>query len=87
MSMIAIVIAGAATNIALTPSTLSELAQLGVTSLALLRNDVVTAVVLDGWAFDFQRAERVVAALMGDADQVVQTLSPVVQMSVHAGHD
>lgn len=60
---------------------LEELANLGVTSLALLRDSCVAGVVLEGWAFDLRDAQRAVRAVAG-ASEGVRTLQPVVQMGV-----
>jgi hypothetical protein len=65
----------------LEPAALEELANLGVTSLALLRDSCVAGVVLEGWAFDLQDAQRAMRAVAG-ASEGVRTLQPLVQMGV-----
>ena len=65
----------------LEPAALEELANLGVTSLALLRDSCVAGVVLEGWAFDLCDAQRAVRAVAGPAVGV-RTLQPLVQMGV-----
>jgi hypothetical protein len=65
----------------LEPAALEELAKLGVTSLALLRDSCVAGVVLEGWAFDLRDAQRAVRAVAGASDGV-RTLQPLVQMGV-----
>ena len=65
----------------LEPAALEELATLGVTSLALLRDSCVAGVVLEGWAFDLGDAHRAVRAVAG-ASKGVRTLRPLVQMGV-----
>jgi hypothetical protein len=65
----------------LEPAGLEELAKLGVTSIALLRDRSLAGVVLEGWAFsprDTRRAVRAVAR----ASVGVRTLRPLVQMGV-----
>jgi citrate lyase beta subunit len=64
-------------------SALEELASLGVTSVALLRDSSIAGLVLEGWAFDARDVERAARAVAGTCDGV-QTLRPLVQMSVSA---
>ena len=65
----------------LEPAGLEELAQLGVTSIALLRDSSGAGVVLEGWAFDPCDAQRAVLAVAG-LSEGVRTLQPLVQMGV-----
>jgi citrate lyase beta subunit len=64
-------------------SALEELASLGITSVALLRDSSIAGLVLEGWAFDARDVERAARAVAGTSDGV-QTLRPLVQMSVSA---
>jgi hypothetical protein len=64
-------------------STLEELASLGITSVALLRDSSIAGLVLEGWAFDARDVERAARAVAGTCDGV-RTLRPLVQMSVSA---
>lgn len=67
---------------ALAPATVSRLALLGITSVALLRGDRTSALVLEGWAFDPSRsAEEAVSAVTTDGSRV-QTLYPIAEMAV-----
>jgi hypothetical protein len=60
----------------------AELARLGVTSVALLRDDRTFGLVVEGWAFDPSRsAEAVVAAVAGRASRA-RTLHPLLEMAV-----
>jgi hypothetical protein len=62
----------------------AELAHLGITKVALLRDDRTFGLVLEGWAFDAGRsAEAVVAAVAGGASRV-RTLHPLLEMAVSA---
>lgn len=65
----------------LEPAALEELANLGVTSLALLRDSCGAGVVLEGWAFDLRDAQRAVRAVAGGSVGI-RTLQPLVQMGV-----
>ena len=65
----------------LEPAALEELARLGITSIALLRDRSLAGVVLEGWAFSPRDAPRAVRAVAGAAVGV-RTLQPLVQMGV-----
>jgi hypothetical protein len=66
---------------ALEPTAFEELAKLGVTSIALLRDRSFAGLVLEGWAFSPRDAHRAVRAVTG-ASAGVRTLQPIVQMGV-----
>jgi hypothetical protein len=65
----------------LEPAGLEELARLGVTSIALVRDRSLAGVVLEGWAFDPRDTRRAVHAVAGSS-AAVRTLQPLVQMGV-----
>jgi hypothetical protein len=67
----------------LEPAGLEELAKLGVTSIALLRDQSLAGVVLEGWAFSPRDTARAVRAVAG-ASAGVRTLQPLVHMGVSA---
>jgi hypothetical protein len=66
---------------ALEPAGLEELAKLGVTSVALVRDRSLAGVVLEGWAFNPRDTRRAVRAVAG-ASAGVRTLQPLVQMGI-----
>ena len=59
----------------------SQLAALGVTSLALLRDDESVGVVLDGWAFDPVQSARAAAAALGSESEC-RVLLPALEVDV-----
>jgi len=59
----------------------SELAALGVTNLALLRDDQTVGVVLEGWLFDPLRSSVAAAQAVGAAAGA-RALHPIMQMAV-----
>ena len=65
----------------LEPAGLEELAKLGITSAALLRDPSLTGLVLEGWAFDPRDSHRAVRAVAGGCEGI-RTLRPLVQMAV-----
>jgi len=60
---------------------LEELARLGVTSIALLRDPTLAGLVLEGWGFDLRDAQRAAHAVSGFR-QDIRMLQPLVQMAV-----
>jgi hypothetical protein len=67
----------------LKPAALEELARLGVTTIALLRDTTVAGLVLEGWAFDSQDAPRAASAVAGACGEL-QVLEPLVHVAVAA---
>ena len=60
---------------------LEELARLGITSVALLRDPSLAGLVLEGWAFDPRDASHAASAVAG-ARNGLRMLLPVVHMAV-----
>ena len=83
MAMVAVLFPISDEEPRLEPSALEELAKLGITSVSLLRDSSIAGLVLEGWAFDARDVERAARAVAGTSDGV-QTLRPLVQMSVSA---
>ena len=83
MAMIAVLFPISGDEPKLEASALEELASLGITSVALLRDSSVAGLVLEGWAFDARDVERAARAVVGTCDGV-KTLRPLAQMSVSA---
>lgn len=81
MAMVVVLFPVADAEPRLEPAALAELADLGVTSLALLRDSCGAGVVLEGWAFDVRDAQRAVRAVASTAEGV-RTLQPLAQMGV-----
>jgi hypothetical protein len=64
-----------------------KLARLGVTSVALVRDEVTVGIVLEGWLFDPARSASAVAEAFGAASGV-RTLHPVLHLAVStAAHE
>lgn len=73
-------------NVPLDADVVSELARLGVTNLALVRDERTVGIVLEGWAFDPEAsASAALSALAGDRGDA-RALHPVAQMSVSREH-
>ena len=65
---------------------IEALAQLGVTSVSLARDERTAAVILEGWALDPSQRAEVLVALGASADNA-RALRPVVHMAVSATTD
>jgi hypothetical protein len=68
----------------LAPATVSELARLGVTSVAVVRDDRTLGLVVEGWAFDPNRSAEAVVAAVARRRSQARTLHPLVEMAVSA---
>ena len=77
MAMIVILMSGDAKDLSFDAQTLATVAELGITSLALLRDDDTLALVADGWAFDAAKSQQVIDGLMRAASRPVRTLHSV----------
>ena len=66
-------------DFSLRPDAVTELARLGVTNLALVRDPQTVGIVLEGWSFDPMRSAATACAAVGSTGR---TLHPVVQMAV-----
>ena len=60
-----------------------KLADLGVTSVSVLRGEHTTAYVLEGWAFDLDRSAEVAVRLVAGDSETATVRRPVVQSSLH----
>jgi hypothetical protein len=56
--MIVILMSGDAKDLSFDAQALATVAELGITSLALLRDDDTLALVADGWAFDAAKSQQ-----------------------------
>jgi hypothetical protein len=78
--MVVLLVPSGDDGLSLGPDTLRELATLGVTDLAVLRDEQFVGLVLQGWAFDPERSAAVLQTLVNTAD--TKTLLPLSQASV-----
>jgi hypothetical protein len=68
-------------GLSLGPETLRQLAVVGVTDLAVLRDEELVALVLQGWAFDPERSAPALQTLVTRSENTT-TLLPLSQASV-----
>jgi hypothetical protein len=66
----------------LTPEVIDKLAELGVTSLAVTRDDGEHALVLEGWAFDPDSAGAAASSLVAGHAVGGRWFSPLMHLSI-----
>lgn len=87
MAMMVLLLAGADGDFCLRQELVSELARLGVTNLALVRDEQTLGIVLEGWLFDPDRSAGAAAEALGAASGV-RALHPVMHLAVStASHE
>ena len=86
MPMVVLLVPSPAQELSLGPETLRQLAALGVTDLALLRDQHTVGLVLQGWAFDPHQSEAALHTLIA-ATEDTRTLLPLSQASVSPAAD
>ena len=81
MPMVVLLVPSAPEELSLGPETLQQLAALGVTDLAVLRDEQTVGLVLQGWALDPQQSAAALDTLIA-ATEDTRTLLPLSQASV-----
>lgn len=81
MAMVIVLFPASAEEPSLRPAAVEELARLGVTSVAVLRDTSLAGLVLEGWAFDPRDAARAAAVVTGTRADL-RVLQPLVQVAV-----
>ena len=65
------------------PAVVERQAELGVTSLSVLRDEQTTALALQGWAFDPTRSAEAAAQAVTAGHAAVRVLQPVLESEIH----
>ncbi|MBA2756714.1 MAG: hypothetical protein H0U37_04650 [Chloroflexi bacterium] len=73
-------------GISVGPEAAAQLARLGVTNVAVVRDREITGLVLEGWLFDLASTSEAASAVVGP-DRAVRVLEPLIQLAVSAGID
>ena len=81
MSMVVVLVPTGDDGLSLGPETLRRLAGLGVTDIAVLRDEQFVGLVLQGWALDPERSAAALQALVTTSNDT-KTLLPLSQASV-----
>lgn len=84
MAMLVVLIPASEVEPSLQPTDLSKLARLGVTSVAVVRDDLTLALVVEGWAFDPSRSSEAVLRAVAARASHARTLYPVMHTAVSA---
>jgi len=82
VAMMVVLVPAADAEPTLLPAAASKLTSLGVTSVALARDERTLALVVEGWAFEPDRsADAVVAAFAADGSSA-HALHPIAELAV-----
>jgi hypothetical protein len=81
VAMTVLLLDGADGEFCLRQELVSELARLGVTNVALLRDEQTLGIVLEGWMFDPDHSAEAAAVAVGAA-RSARTLRPIVHLAV-----
>src|SRR5437764_12781262 len=81
--MIVVLLEQQADEFSLRQEAVSQLARLGVTSVALVRDEQTVAVVLEGWLFDPLASAPAVSKAICTEHQA-RTLNPLMQLAISA---
>jgi hypothetical protein len=84
VAMMVVLLPACEADPSLRPAAVSMLARLGVTSVALVRDERTWALVVEGWAFEPSRSARAVVAAVARDSGSAQTLHPVAELAVSA---
>lgn len=87
MAMMVLLLQNTEGDFCLRQELVAELARLGVTNVALVRDEQTVGVVLEGWAFDPRgSSEAVVDAVAGPTARTrARALHPLMEVAVSAG--
>jgi len=84
VAMLMLLVPAGEANVSVEPEVAWRLADLGVTHVSLMRDDALTAVVLEGWAFDPPVSGSEAAALLAPSLSGVRLLHLLAHMSLSA---
>ena len=80
-----LVLLPAGTSTCLRSDAVSALARVGITSVALVRDERSVGVVVEGWAFDPIGSTEAVLAALSESPRGLRALQPVMQIAVTEG--
>ena len=84
MATMVVLIETDAADVSLDAQTIGQLAELGVTNLALVRDGRTVGMVLEGWAFDPEASAGEAVSLLGGSAGHTRVLRPVAEIGVSA---
>ena len=82
MAMLVVLLESDGGDVALGSHAVDRLGRLGVTSVALLRDERTACVVLEGWAFDPATAACEIISMVSAGMRSARALKPVMQMAL-----
>jgi len=84
MAMLAVLLERDDGEVPLGSRVVGDLARLGITSVALLRDEQSVCIVMEGWAFDPATSAGDVVSTISVGSPSARALQPVMQISVEA---
>jgi hypothetical protein len=84
VAMVVVLLPVSEVDPSLRPAAVSKLARLGVTSVALVRDERTWAVVVEGWAFEPSNSAQAVVAAVATGSGSARALHPVAELGVSA---
>jgi hypothetical protein len=85
MAMVVLLLRDGGADLSVGPQALAQLASLGITNVAVLRDGESFVIVLDGWSFDVGSAAAAATAVAGPGN-ATKTFHPIAQTAVSAAH-
>lgn len=87
MAIVVVVLPTSEAETTLQPAVVSELARLGITNVALVRDESLIGLVLEGWSFDPARSADAVVAALAEPGSSARTLQPLLQMGISSARE
>jgi hypothetical protein len=84
VAMVVVLLPASEADPSLRPAAVLSLARLGVTSVAVVRDERTCALVVEGWAFQPSRSAPAVVATVAGNRGVAQVLHPIAELAVSA---
>jgi len=78
VGILLVLLDGAARGSSIDAATAGQLAQVGVTNIALVRDEETVGILLDGWAFDPARSGAYAARLFGRTPKILTSVLEMV---------
>ena len=82
MAILVVLLPASEAEPSLQPAAIAKLARLGVTSVAVVRDDQSVGLVVEGWAFDPSRSARAVVDAVAGPMPGVRILHPLLELAV-----
>ena len=85
MAILVVLLPASEAEPSLQPAAIAKLARLGVTSVAVVRDDQSVGLVVEGWAFDPSRSAGALVEAVAGPMPGARILHPLLEMAVTTG--